>query len=77
MTNRVSNLSKCYQIYNQPNDRLKQFIVPKLCRVFLPLRKRSPGPSLRSVNSTRDLSRSGLRTLSASRQTLKGFADVL
>ena len=27
---KVSNLSKCYQIYNQPNDRLKQFIVPKI-----------------------------------------------
>ena len=31
---RVSNLSKCYHIYDKPNDRLKQFIIPKLCRVF-------------------------------------------
>lgn len=36
---RVSNLSKCYQIYDNPRDRLKQFVVPKLCRVFPPLRK--------------------------------------
>lgn len=30
---RVSNLSKCYQIYNAPRDRLKQFIVPRLQRM--------------------------------------------
>ena len=27
---RVQNLSKCYQIYDNPGDRLKQFIVPRL-----------------------------------------------
>jgi len=27
---RVSNLSKCYQIYDNPRDRLKQFIFPRL-----------------------------------------------
>lgn len=27
---RVSNLSKCYQIYDSPHDRLKQFIMPRL-----------------------------------------------
>ncbi|MFZ3221862.1 MAG: ABC transporter ATP-binding protein [Rugosibacter sp.] len=27
---RVSNLSKCYQIYSQPRDRLKQFVLPHL-----------------------------------------------
>ncbi len=27
---RVSNLSKCYQIYDTPRDRLKQFVVPRL-----------------------------------------------
>jgi lipopolysaccharide transport system ATP-binding protein len=27
---RVSNLSKCYQIYNQPQDRLKQTLYPRL-----------------------------------------------
>lgn len=31
---RVSNLSKCYQIYDKPNDRLKQFVVPKILRVL-------------------------------------------
>ena len=31
---KVSNVFKCYQIYNQPHDRLKQFIIPKLCRIF-------------------------------------------
>lgn len=27
---RVSNLSKCYPIYDKPHDRLKQFVVPRL-----------------------------------------------
>ena len=27
---KVSSLSKCYQIYDRPNDRLKQFIAPRL-----------------------------------------------
>lgn len=27
---RVQNLSKCYQIYDSPRDRLKQFILPRL-----------------------------------------------
>ncbi|MHC3114774.1 ABC transporter ATP-binding protein, partial [Klebsiella pneumoniae] len=26
---KVTNLSKCYQIYSQPWDRLKQFFAPK------------------------------------------------
>lgn len=26
----VQNLSKCYQIYNSPRDRLKQFVLPRL-----------------------------------------------
>jgi len=29
----VSNLGKCYEIYNNPRDRLKQFIVPNLQRL--------------------------------------------
>jgi lipopolysaccharide transport system ATP-binding protein len=29
----VSNLSKCYQIYDSPRDRLKQFVVPRLQRI--------------------------------------------
>ncbi len=28
----VSNLSKCYQIYSAPRDRLKQFVLPRLQR---------------------------------------------
>ena len=31
---RVSNLSKCYQIYNTPRDRLKQFVAPRLQRLI-------------------------------------------
>ncbi|MDF0606828.1 ABC transporter ATP-binding protein [Neisseriaceae bacterium TC5R-5] len=29
----VENLSKCYQIYEQPRDRLKQFVMPRLQRM--------------------------------------------
>jgi lipopolysaccharide transport system ATP-binding protein len=29
---KVENLSKCYQIYDKPNDRLKQFLLPRLQR---------------------------------------------
>lgn len=31
---RVSGLSKCYPIYRQPRDRLKQFVLPRLARFF-------------------------------------------
>ena len=31
---RVENLSKCYQIYDSPRDRLKQFVVPRLQRII-------------------------------------------
>ena len=31
---KVENLSKCYQIYNQPRDYLKQFIIPRLQRLI-------------------------------------------
>ncbi|MFA5923551.1 MAG: ATP-binding cassette domain-containing protein [Methylococcaceae bacterium] len=31
---KVENLSKCYQIYNNPRDRLKQFAVPRLHRLI-------------------------------------------
>lgn len=30
----VQNLSKCYQIYDNPGDRLKQFIVPRIKRLL-------------------------------------------
>ena len=37
---RVQNLSKCYQIYVAPRDRLKQFLLPKLRRLLnLPAKK--------------------------------------
>jgi lipopolysaccharide transport system ATP-binding protein len=41
---RVSNLSKCYHIYDKPNDRLKQFVIPKLCKAWPPLRRFFPTP---------------------------------
>lgn len=31
---KVENLSKCYQIYGQPGDRLKQFVLPRLQRAL-------------------------------------------
>jgi lipopolysaccharide transport system ATP-binding protein len=31
---RVSNLSKCYEIYANPIDRLKQFVLPRLLRLI-------------------------------------------
>lgn len=31
---RASHLSKCYHIYNNPHDRLKQFVVPRLQRLI-------------------------------------------
>jgi lipopolysaccharide transport system ATP-binding protein len=31
---KVENLSKCYQIYDQPRDRLKQFVLPRLQKVL-------------------------------------------
>jgi lipopolysaccharide transport system ATP-binding protein len=34
---RVTGLSKCYQIYDTPRDRLKQFVVPRIKRAVSPL----------------------------------------
>jgi lipopolysaccharide transport system ATP-binding protein len=31
---RIENLSKCYQIYEKPVDRLKQFVMPRIHSVF-------------------------------------------
>jgi hypothetical protein len=39
---RINNLSKRYHIYDTPRDRLKQFVVPKLCRAIPALRKLFP-----------------------------------
>lgn len=36
---RVQGLSKCYEIYATPRDRLKQFVVPALCRSLPSLRR--------------------------------------
>jgi lipopolysaccharide transport system ATP-binding protein len=30
---RVQNLSRCYQIYDAPRDRLKQFVMPRVRRM--------------------------------------------
>ena len=30
---RIQNLSKCYQIYDTPRDRLKQFVMPRIQRL--------------------------------------------
>src|SRR6185312_1065790 len=37
---RISNLSKCYQIYDTPHDRLKQFVAPRLQRLARQTQKR-------------------------------------
>src|SRR5947207_2842953 len=31
---RVSDVSKCYEIYEEPRDRLKQFVAPRLQRLM-------------------------------------------
>ena len=41
---KVENLGKCYQIYDTPRDRLKQFLVPPLCRLVPGLRRYFPTP---------------------------------
>ncbi|MBL6986452.1 MAG: ATP-binding cassette domain-containing protein [Methylobacter sp.] len=51
---KVENLSKCYQIYDNPRDRLKQFAIPKLCRVVPPLRRFFATPHLRLPTYHRD-----------------------
>ncbi len=30
----VTNLSKCYEIYDAPSDRLKQFVMPRVRRIL-------------------------------------------
>jgi lipopolysaccharide transport system ATP-binding protein len=32
---KVQNLSKCCHIYDNPRDRLKQFVAPRLQRLFM------------------------------------------
>lgn len=49
---RVQNLSKCYQIYDTPRDRLKQFVLPRLQRQA----GRSPKQYFREFWALRDVS---------------------
>jgi lipopolysaccharide transport system ATP-binding protein len=34
MAIKIDNISKCYQVYENPTRRLKQFIVPRLDHYF-------------------------------------------
>ena len=49
---RVSNLSKCYQIYDTPRDRLKQFVVPRFQRLI----GQTPKQYFREFNALKDVS---------------------
>lgn len=49
---RVANLSKCYEIYNAPRDRLKQFVAPRLQR----LAGKSPKQYFREFWALQDVS---------------------
>src|SRR3989339_326975 len=49
---RVSNLSKCYQIYDNPRDRLKQFVVPRVQRLI----GQTPKQYFREFNALKDVS---------------------
>jgi lipopolysaccharide transport system ATP-binding protein len=52
ITIRVQNLSKCYQIYEVPRDRLKQFVAPRLQR----LTGRQPRQYFREFWALKDVS---------------------
>ncbi|AVX90385.1 MULTISPECIES: ABC transporter ATP-binding protein [Pseudomonas] len=49
---KVENLSKCYEIYDQPRDRLKQFILPRLRGAV----RMKPGQFFREFWALRDVS---------------------
>lgn len=49
---RVSNLSKCYHLYDAPRDRLKQFVAPRLQRLV----GRSPKQYFREFWALKDVS---------------------
>lgn len=49
---RVNNLSKCYQIYDAPRDRLKQFLSPHLTRIM----GKAPRQYFREFWALKDLS---------------------
>lgn len=47
---KVENLSKCYQIYDKPRDRLKQFVLPMLKRAMSPLAHFASRHPMRTAN---------------------------
>ena len=49
---RVENLSKCYTIYNKPDDRLKQFVLPRINRLL----GRTPKQYFREFWALQDIS---------------------
>jgi len=49
---RVTKLSKCYEIYSAPRDRLKQFVAPRLQRLV----RKSPKQYFREFWALKDLS---------------------
>jgi len=49
---KIQNLSKCYQIYDQPRDRLKQFVVPRLQGIV----GKSPAQYYREFWAVKDVS---------------------
>ena len=49
---KVQNLSKCYHIYDNPRDRLKQFVAPRLQRLF----RQTPKQYFREFWALKDVS---------------------
>jgi hypothetical protein len=49
---RVQNLSKCYHIYDNPRDRLKQFVAPRLQKFF----RQTPKQYFREFWAIKDIS---------------------
>jgi lipopolysaccharide transport system ATP-binding protein len=49
---KVQNLSKCYHIYDNPRDRLKQFVAPRLQRLF----RQAPKQYFREFWALKDVS---------------------
>ncbi|MBV5317450.1 MAG: ABC transporter ATP-binding protein [Desulfobulbaceae bacterium] len=47
---KIENLSKCYQVYDTPHDRLKQFVFPKINRAIAPLQRLVDGHPLPVTN---------------------------
>jgi lipopolysaccharide transport system ATP-binding protein len=53
---RVANLSKCYHIYDKPQDRLKQAVFPRLHRLAHPFRQSPPPHFYREFWALNDVS---------------------